>query len=113
MIARPNISQPTANVRPDKKQVIDEIWDEARIRGFLHKSPMGPGEDPDYSVLLYAYRSMRPADFAVFIRMFVAEGRNLEARGRLGLTLLETIAEHRHGEPFREILRSAGAGSGP
>ena len=97
-------------MRPDKKQITDEVWDEARIRGFLDKAPLGADEDPDYSALLYAYRSMRPDDFAVFVDMFVAAGRDLEARGRLGRTLAETIADHRHGAPFREILAARRAG---
>jgi hypothetical protein len=93
-------------MRPDKQQIIDEVWDDARIRGFLEKAPLGVDEDPDYSALLYAYRSMRPDDFAVFVDLFVAAGRNLEARGRQGLTLLETIDGHRHGAPFRAILET-------
>ncbi len=97
-------------MRPDKQEIVDEVWDEHRIRGYLDKSPLGAGEDPDYSALLYAYRSMRPDDFARFVDMFVAAGRNLHARGRLGPTLLETIAGHRHGEPFRRVLEARLAG---
>jgi len=97
-------------MRPDKQQIIDEVWDDARIRGFLDKAPLGDGEDPDFSALLYAYRSMRPEDFAIFIDLFLAAGRDLNARGRLGATLLETIAGHRHGAPFREILETRLAG---
>jgi hypothetical protein len=97
---------PEHAMRPDKKQIVDEVWDEARIRGFLDKAPLGAGEDPDYSALLYAYRSMRPEDFALFVEFFVAAGRNLHARGRNGQTLLETIAPHRHGAPFRAILEA-------
>jgi len=96
--------------RPDKQQVIDEVWDDARIRSFLDKAPLGVDEDPDYSALLYAYRSMRPEDFALFIDMFVAAGRNLNARGRQGQTLVETIAHHRHGAPFRAIVNARLAG---
>jgi len=97
-------------VRPDKLQIIDEVWDDARIREFMDKAPMGADEDPDYSALLYAYRSMRPDDFAAFIDLFVDAGRDLQARGQLGMTLLETIADHRHGAPFREILSARRAG---
>jgi ankyrin repeat protein len=92
--------------RPDKQQVIDEVWDAARIASFLEKAPLGADEDPDYSALLYAYRSMRPDDFADFVERFVAAGRDLNARGRQGETLLETIAAHRHGAPFRDIVRA-------
>jgi len=97
-------------MRPDKQEIVDEVWDDARIRGFLDKAPLGRGEDADYSALVYAYRSMRPDDFALFIELFSAAGRNLNARGRLGATLLETIATHRHGAPFREVLAARLAG---
>lgn len=94
-------------MRPDKQKVIDEVWDDARIEGFLHKPPMGD-EDPDYSVLLNAYRAMRPDDFERFLTVYVAAGRDPAARSRRGETVRETIAGHRHGVRFREILQAAG-----
>ena len=94
-------------MRPDKQKVVNEQWDEARIRSFLDKAPLGDDENPDYSAVLYAYRSMRPEDFARFIDMFLAAGRDPHARGRDGETVLETIASHRHAGPFREVLEAA------
>ena len=108
MIAR-TPGNDTATMRPDKAKVVDEIWDDARIEDFLHKAPMGAEADPDYSALLYAYRSMRPEDFGRFVERFAALGRNLSARGNDGRTLLGLIAEHRHAAPFREILERHGA----
>ena len=96
-------------MRPDKKKVVDEVWDDARIRGFLDKPPLGDGVDPDFSALLYAYRSMRPDDFRLFIGYFMQAGRNLHARGEAGETLDELIAPHRHSAPFRRILEDAAA----
>ena len=48
-------------MRPDKTKVVDEIWDDERIDSFLSKQPMGD-EPAEFSLLLNAYRSMRPAD---------------------------------------------------
>ncbi len=96
-------------MRPDKQKVVDEVWDDARIRGFLDKAPLGAGVDPDFSALLYAYRSMRPEDFSLFIEYFTQAGRNLDARGEAGETLAELIAEHRLSEPFLRILEDAAA----
>ncbi len=96
-------------MRPDKQKVVDEHWDDARIRGFLAKAPLGEGVDPDFSVLLHAYRSMRPEDFGVFVEYFMQAGRNLDARGEAGETLAELIAEHRRAAPFRRILEDAAA----
>jgi hypothetical protein len=94
-------------VRPDKQKVIDEVWDDARVEGFLHKRPMGD-EDAEFSVLLNAYRAMRPDDFARFVTLYTAAGRDLRARDRAGRTLRETLETHRHAEPFRQILAAAG-----
>ena len=96
-------------MRPDKQKVIDEVWDDERIESFLAKSPMGDEENLDYSVLLNAYRSMRPGDFERFIDRFTALGRDLNAKSNEGQTLLALIADHRHGEPFRKILERKGA----
>lgn len=94
-------------MRPDKQKVVDEVWDDARIEGFLHKPPMGD-ETPDYSVLLNAYRAMRAADFERFLALYLKAGRDPAARSRHGQTLRETIAGHRRAEPFRRMLESAG-----
>lgn len=94
-------------MRPDKQKVVDEVWDDARVASFLDKPPMGD-EDADYSVLLNAYRAMRPEDFARFVPLYKAAGRDPAARSRSGKTLLETLASHRHGEPFRQIIAAAG-----
>ncbi len=94
-------------MRPDKEKVIDEVWDDERVAGFLNKQPMGT-EPADYSILLNAYRAMRPADFERFLVMYVADGRDPGARSRSGETLRETIATHRHGAPFRRLLEAVG-----
>jgi hypothetical protein len=98
-------------MRPDKAKVVDEIWDESRIRDFLDKGPLGDDQDTDFSALLYAYRSMRPDDFAVFIDLYVAAGRDLDATDKHGLTLLETIRDHRRANAFHAILERARARS--
>lgn len=94
-------------MRPDKQKVIDEVWDDARVESFLHKLPLGD-EEPSYSILLNAYRAMRPDDFERFMVMYRAAGRDPKARSRAGETLRESIAGHRHAGPFRRILEAAG-----
>ena len=96
-------------MRPDKAKVIDEVWDEQRIRSFLDKAPLASGMDPDFSALLYAYRSMRPGDFEVFLDWFRQAGRNIDAEDDHGRTLLDIIEQHRPAQPFRDILNAAGA----
>ena len=96
-------------MRPDKPKVVDEVWDAERIRAFLGKAPLAAGLDPDFSALLYAYRSMKPEDFRTFVGYFQEAGRNLEAENDQGETLLQVIATHRLAKPFRQALLDAGA----
>ena len=96
-------------MRPDKKKVVDEVWDDERVRSFLDKDTLGAESDTDFSALLFAYRSMRGADFARFIALFKDAGRNLDAVGRDGKTLLQLISSHEQSAEFRQILLDAGA----
>ena len=94
-------------MRPDKKKVINEVWDTERIKGFLDKEPMGDEANNDYSILLFAYRSMRADDFAEFIGYYLTQGHDLGATSNAGETLLQTIRTHRHAQPFMDILERA------
>jgi hypothetical protein len=94
-------------LRPDKEKVVDEVWDDARVESYLHKEPMA-GETPAFSVLLNAYRAMRPADFRRFMEMYAAAGRDPAAPSASGETLRSTITPHRHAGPFLEILDEFG-----
>ncbi|TVS16846.1 MAG: hypothetical protein EA417_09365 [Gammaproteobacteria bacterium] len=95
--------------RPDKQQIIDEVWDDARVESFLHRSCHDPDIDPDFFVLWQAYQAMREADFRRFLRLYVAASRNLDAVNERGETLAAMIATHRHAGPFIEALVAAGA----
>ncbi|HTK98853.1 MAG TPA: PA4642 family protein [Pseudomonadales bacterium] len=96
-------------MRPDKKIITDEVWDDERVRSFLApKTPQG-GDAPDFSLLLTAYRAMRIDDFARFIRFFIDDDHDLNATNELGQTFVEVIATHRHGQPFAEVMSAAGA----
>ena len=96
-------------MRPDKAKVVDEVFDDERIRSFLDKGPLGEEPSADFSALLYAYRSMRPEDFGRFVEFFVADSRDLNARNREDQTLADIIASHRHAQPFLDILRAHSA----
>lgn len=96
-------------MRPDKAKVVDEVFDDERIRSFLDKAPLGAEPSADFSALLYAYRSMRAEDFARFTEFFVAAGRDLSAANRQGQTVAEVIAGHRHATDFLEVLKQHGA----
>lgn len=96
-------------MRKDKPKVLDEVWDDERVKSFLGKTvPAQSGEplpgDGDYYVLRHAYQSMRPGDFRRFLVFFVAEGRSVRARDGRGRTLAETIAGHANAGLFVELL---------
>jgi hypothetical protein len=52
---------------------------------------------------------MRAADFARLVALFVAAGRDLDAVGPEGMTLLQEVETHRHGAPYAAVLREFGA----
>ena len=91
--------------RPDKEKVVDEVWDDERIQSFLQKGPMG-SESTEHSLLLHAYRSMRPEDFGRFLDAFKAEGYDIHAKNRAGETLAESIAHHKKAGPFITLLQT-------
>jgi len=95
-------------MKKDKEKVIDEVWTEDHIRGFLRFRPYD-GSNEDFHVLLKAYRSMRVEDFEQFVQFFLEQGRDPDATGPGGKTVLQIIATHRHGGPYAGVLRAAGA----
>ncbi len=96
-------------MRPDKKSITDEVWDDDRVRSFLlPRTPQG-GDDPDFVLLLNAYRGMRVEDFARFLRFYREERHNLNARNEAGQRFVELIASHRHGRAFADAMIAAGA----
>lgn len=95
-------------MKKDKEKVIDEVWTVEHVRSFLDARSYD-GTDTDFHALLKAYQSMRVDDFELFVGFFCEQGRNLDATNKQGRSVLEIILTHRHGVPYAEILRQAGA----
>jgi len=93
-------------MRPDKAKVVDEVWDDERIEGFLAKAPMGD-EAAAFSTLLNAYRSMRVDDFGRFLEKFRAQGGDVNAPGRDGRSLAEVIQTHQQSAEFLALLKAS------
>lgn len=98
-------------MKKDKQKVLDEVWDDARVRSFLGKqrpsqsgAPL-PG-DADFYVLRHAYQSMRPDDFDRFLGFYAAEGRDVRAKDGRGRTLADAIANHANAAPFVRLLNA-------
>ena len=96
-------------MRPDKKIITDEVWDDARVQSFLSARTTPYGDDPDFALLLNAYRGMRVDDFARFIQFYCDTDHDLNATNTRGQSFIEFISNHRHGKPFAEIMIAAGA----
>jgi hypothetical protein len=94
---------------PDKPKVIGEEWSDERVRSFLDIRPWDAAENADYNALLKAYQAMRAEDFERFIGFFVADGRDLNATGPDGETILDLISRHRRSVDYARALEKAGA----
>jgi hypothetical protein len=95
-------------MRKDKEKVLDEVWTEDHVRSFL-KVRSHDGTSEDFHMLLKAYQSMRVSDFELFVGFFRHEGRDVNAPGKDGRTVLEIVSTHRHGVEYADILKVAGA----
>ena len=95
-------------LKKDKQKVLGEHFDDDRVREFLDVRRVGD-VDPDYTALERAYRGMKADNFATFVKFFVEEGKNINSTNQRGETLLQVIAEHRHGAPYAATLKAAGA----
>lgn len=98
--------------RPDKEKILDEVWDDDRVKSFLHTStPTQSGQtfpgDPDFFVLLRAYRAMRAHDFERFLVFFREQGGDIEARNGDGQTMYDYLATHKKATPYRQALSDA------
>ena len=89
--------------RKDKKKVVDEVWTEERVRGFLDLQPP-EGVAKDYHRLKRAYQSMRAEDFADFVVMFRAAGGDTGSSGPDGRTLAEELGAHHYAADFLRAL---------
>ena len=105
-------SSRSLRMRPDKQKVIDEIWDDARVRSYLSKAtPTQSGEalpgETDFHLLRNAYYAMRIDDFKRFVDYYIRDGHNLDAKNENGLTLIDYLQPHKKAAPFINALKQA------
>ncbi|MBZ0335398.1 PA4642 family protein [Marinobacter sp. AL4B] len=94
---------------PDKPKVLDELWNDERVKSFLDLEPYDKTLQADHFVLLRAYEAMRAEDFERFVGFFVAAGRNLDATDEHGETMLDRISQHGRSGDYARALENAGA----
>lgn len=98
-------------MKKDKAKVLNEEMSDEQIRGFLAAHPP-VHVHADFHCLVRAYRGLTAPDFERFLAVFVAEGRDLDARNEHGETLLEVVSCHESSGDYVAALKQAGA-SGP
>lgn len=96
-------------MKKDKQKVIDEVWTEDHVRSFLNIRPHD-GSEENFYILLRAYQSMRAEDFELFVGFFTEQGRDINARGKDGRSVLDIVGEHSRSGEYAKILKAAGAG---
>lgn len=95
-------------MKKDKEKVLDEVWTEERVRSFLSITSHDDVAE-DFHMLLKAYQSMRASDFAKFVAMFSADGRDVNCANPGAETVLSIVSRHRNSGDYADILRAAGA----
>ncbi len=93
---------------PSQPKVVDEQWSDERVRSFLDLRPFDH-TDPDYHVLRKAYEHMTAGDFGRFVSEFLRAGRNLDALGPDGETILQRVREHERSREYAAVLERVGA----
>jgi len=84
----------------------DETWSDERVASYLNRQPVA-GENPDFHVLMTAYKHMRPSDFQRLLVLFKAAGRDVHARNQQGRSLLDIVREHPQSSAFVALLSDA------
>ena len=95
-------------LKKDKAKVIDEVFDEARLKLFLNIRPP-EGVNSDYNILERAYRGMTADYFAQFLALFISAGHDINAQNPLGKTLLSVISQHQQAGDYITALKQHGA----
>jgi hypothetical protein len=86
-----------------------EDWSDERVKGYLDRQAPD-GHNADFHVLVTAYKHMRAHDFERFVVFFKEAGRDLNAVGPEGKSLLELVRGHAKSGEFVTILEAAQGG---
>ena len=95
-------------LKKDKVKVIDEDMNDEKIARFLTLQPYGD-ESADFHVLTKAYRGLPVEYFTTFLAMFLAEGRDINAKNSQGQSFLGFIEGNSNFTEFAELLKNNGA----
>ena len=92
----------------EKPKVIGEELDNHKVKRFLAMRPHD-NSSIDFHILTKAYRGLPPEPFSRFLKMFVEDGRDVNAKSENGQTFVETLSLHKSQGEYIEILKRFGA----
>ena len=90
-------------MKKDKQKVIGEELSDEQLTSLLELKGAGDESD-DYYVLLQAYRRFRAEDFVRFVDFFKSAGRNTEAVGKAGKTIVDEISAHQNSKDYLQAF---------
>lgn len=90
-------------MKRDKQRVEGEQWQEEQLRSYLDFNTYD-GSDRDFHCLYRAYTRMNADVFEQFVELFKAEGRNLDAQNKDGVTLKTLIQGHAKSGDYLAVL---------
>ncbi|GLS25021.1 PA4642 family protein [Marinibactrum halimedae] len=96
------------SLKKDKQKVLGEVFDDERVKSFLEMQPPA-GVNADFHLLEKAYRGMKVENFDTFVKFFQEDGRDVNAVGPEGKTMIEHIVTHRLGNEYADVLKKYGA----
>jgi len=95
-------------LKKDKQKVLGEHFDDERVKSFLVGEARG-NENLDFILLERAYRGMKADNFTSFVRFFVEDKRDVNAKNLQGETFLSVIQNQRHAAQYITALKEHGA----
>lgn len=85
-------------------------WTDAMISRFLEATQRdGDHNDPDFDAAVYAFRFIPAWEYHRYIEMFVAAGKNINAKSADGTSILKYFEQFPRAKDYADLMREAGA----
>lgn len=85
-------------------------WTDAMLERFLVvERRAGDANEPDFDALVRAYQFIPVWEFHRYLEMFLAQGKNINAKNAQGLTFTAYISQHSRSNHYVDLLKEVGA----
>ncbi|MES2664031.1 MAG: PA4642 family protein [Pseudomonadota bacterium] len=82
--------QPASKERPDKQKVVGEEFSDDQLLELMNH-PLPEFGQPDFGVVIRAYRGLPIEAFERFLTLYKEQGKSLEVKDKNGRSLLEYL----------------------